>query len=47
MMGIVRRQVLNPNCVEMLHALKERRMALGILTRNTDEVLLLYSNVMR
>jgi phosphoglycolate phosphatase-like HAD superfamily hydrolase len=44
---IARRQVLNPNCVEMLHALKERRLALGILTRNTDEVWLVDSHVMR
>jgi len=31
----------------MLHALKERRLALGILTRNTDEVWLVDSHVMR
>ena len=31
------RQLLNPNCEEMLRTLKARDLKLGILTRNTDE----------
>mmetsp|Transcript_36311 Transcript_36311/g.53291 ORF Transcript_36311/g.53291 Transcript_36311/m.53291 type:complete len:228 (-) Transcript_36311:98-781(-) len=31
------RQLLNPNCKQMLHQLKEKKLRLAILTRNTDE----------